>query len=129
MSNKKKAQSFSLEVMILVVFVMFVGIFFVVFLLDDLGGEDDHEEIIDEMENEEVLIYNELERREIIDQRGEVNLDRLAALDANELRQELGIRSHFAITLEHEDGLVLIDSQEGVDCIGTGEMGVSGNVC
>lgn len=127
MYNKKnkKAQSFSTDIIIVIVIILFGTLFLVINKINDVESST-MEEVQEAAAADSSIIYNSLKSTEIIDENDVINAELLLSLDEEELRNELGIANEFAISFEKDGNLVKIGDK---NCVGSSNIIINGQVC
>ena len=125
---KKKGQSFSADILVVVIIILF-GVLFLVLNKINQENEGNVNELYEEAAVESKIIYDELKSDNIVDSENKVDVDRLLALSHDELKEELGIQNDFAIVFEKDGKLVKIDPENDVNCIGSSEIIVNDVAC
>lgn len=123
----KKAQSLSIDVVIVIALLLF-GVLFLVFNQINTEEIQNFEETIEQSEIVSDTVFSSLETRGIVEDKA-VNVERLIQLDEQELREELGVLEDFAIAFEKDGKLIYIDSTTNLSCLGTNKIIVNGNNC
>lgn len=124
----KKAQSISIDLIVVVSIVMF-GVLFLVF--NQINTQEDKQITLLSERSEHVSeqIFISLQDDGIIEDNNVVNVDELIQLSDEELKQELGISGDFAIAFEKDGKLVYIDSVQNISCLGSDKIIVNGKNC
>ena len=122
----KKAQTWSLDVMIAVgIFIVVVITFF--YIIDQTSKTSKTEELTTEGETiPDILISSETGENlsAVVEKKvNEEKIMELANKNYDDLKKELGIKGDFYIHFEDEDGnIIYIDDEEGIVGIGSGEV-------
>ena len=110
-SNKKmvkKAQSFSADILVVIVIVLFGALFLVINKISEEQNEDLLEKAREaNLESKEILDYFRVSG--ILDEDNNINIDQLISADLDSIKEELGIKNEFAIVFEKNGKLVKID--------------------
>ncbi len=124
----KNGQSFSADVLIVVVVLLF-GVLFLVMNKIDTTENKDIEQKYEEASLDSKVIVDNLKETKILSSENIVDVEKLLSLDDAELKNQLGIKNDFAIVFEKDGKLVKIDSQNNVNCIGSSNLFVNGVMC
>ena len=130
--NRKnnKAQSFSTDIIIVIIIVLFGTLFLVMNKINNVENNDgDIKEVYSQASSDSKIIVNELKSQEIIDDENKVSVNKLLQLNENELREKLGIKNEFAIVFEKDGKLIKLDPENNVNCIGSNNIIVNGQSC
>lgn len=128
--KEKKSQTFSADLLIVIVIVLFGVLFLVVQKTQSLSDEGAlFEEKYEEASEKTKVIVTELKQKEVLSQENEVDIEKLLQLDEKQLKEELGISGDFAIVFEKDGKLVKIDPENDVTCIGSNKIIVNDEVC
>lgn len=127
--NNKNAQAFSADILVVIVIVLFGGLFLVMNKIDEERSEDISVRA-EAAAEESRIIVNELENTNVISQEdNSINKEELLTLDKEELKQRLDIENDFAIVFEKDGKLVQIDSQNDINCVGSSSISVNDQPC
>jgi len=126
--NTKKTQQFSADIIIVVIIVLFGGLFLVLNKINE-ADKTNLEDVYKQATTTSNLIVNDLKKKGVIDNQNNVEVDLLLALDEAKLKEELGIKGDFAIVFEKNGNLVKIDAENGVNCVGSSKIVVNGVAC
>ncbi|MCH8520082.1 MAG: hypothetical protein LAT82_04990 [Nanoarchaeota archaeon] len=118
---KKKSQTLSADLIIVVAFVLLASIF-VVFTQINSQQERNFEEVRQGSKVVSDSIFNQLVNSNIIGRNNDVDLVQLKQINEEELRRELNINGDFAIAFEKDGQLIYIDAEEGISCIGSNKI-------
>ena len=125
---EKKAQSFSADILVVIVIVLFGALFLVINKISEEQNEDLQEKAREAtLESKE--IYDKLRYDGILDENNNIDIDQLISADLNNLKDELGITNDFAIVFEKNGKLVKIDPATNLNCKGTSKITVNGEAC
>lgn len=129
-SNNKKGQSFSADILVVVIVLLFGVLFLVVNQVkDESSNTDNINQLVEKADTESKIIVEELKNNEIIDSENNVNINNLKQVDLQELKEQLSIKGDFCIVLEKDGNLVKIDAENNVNGIGSKSIIVNGNPC
>jgi len=123
--NKKKTQSFSTDVIIVVIIILFGTLFLVANKINTVESKTIGE-VQSQASDDSDIIYSSLKDSKVIDSKGVIDANKLLALNDVQLKEELGIKSDFAITFEKNGKLVKIGNK---NCIGSTNIIVNGQIC
>ncbi len=126
--KSKKSQSFSTDILVVVVIILF-GILFLVMNKINTSQDVDLNQKYAEADTNSKAIFNNFKSNQILDDENKVNMEKILTLDKNKLREELGIKSDFAIVFEKDGKLVKIDPENNVNCIGSSNIIINGVSC
>lgn len=125
-----KGQSLSTDIVVVVVIVLFGVLFLVMNQINNVKNGETVEEIYDQAALDSKIVVENLKQDEIINpETNEVDVDRLLLLNEDELREELGIKNDFAIVFEKDGKLVKIDAENNINCVGSNNIIVNGQIC
>ncbi len=128
MVNKKKAQAFSADILVVVVIVLFGALFLVLNKISEEKNEDLQEKV-KLASTQSTYIIDELKKKGIIDDDNNVDINLLMAEDLEQIRLDAGVSNEFAIVFEKEGNLVKIDPSNNVNCLGSDKIQVNGETC
>lgn len=129
MINNNKTQSFSTDLVIVVILVLFGALFLVVTQIDKTETGPSLDEKYEIASLQAKLVVDNLKNSKVIDEQNNVDVERLLSLNDEELKEELGLTNDFAIVFERDGNLVKIDPENDVNCIGSSNIVVNGQVC
>ena len=124
----KKSQSFSADILIVTVLVLFGALFIVMNQLNE-QREADLAVRAEEAEQQSRVLFDSFKESNIIDFENNLNIELLSSINQEELRNTLGIRNDFAIVFEREGKLIKIDPDNNVTCIGSSKIVVNDVPC
>lgn len=125
---EKKAQSFSADILVVIVIILFGALFLVINKISEEQNEDLEEKArAATLESKE--IYDEFKVKGILDDENNVDIDQLISSDLSTLKEELGIINEFAIVFEKNGKLVKIDPATNLNCKGSSKIIVNGEPC
>jgi hypothetical protein len=124
-----RGQSFSTDIIIVVVLLLFGGLFLVVTQLDSYDDETSIEERYQEAAVDSKIVYDYLKSEEIILEDNSVETSRIVQIDVNNIKEELGLKNEFAIVFEKDGNLIKIDPEKNINCVGTDKIKVNDVVC
>ncbi len=129
-SNSKKAQTFSVDIVIVIVIVLFGALLLVLGQISEVEKEPTLEERYDTASLDAQIIFENLKERGIV-QRSDNSVDTQELLTINDesMREELGISGKFCIVLERNGKLVRIDPQSSVNGVGSEDIIINGEPC
>ena len=125
----KTGQSFSTDLVVVVVLVLFGTLFLVLSQINNVENGPSLEEKYEKASLDAKLVVDNLRNDNILDDENKVNVEKLLAINEEELKEELGITGDFAIVFEKEGKLVKIDPENNVNCIGSQNIIVNGVSC
>jgi hypothetical protein len=124
----KKAQSFSADILVVIVIVLFGALFLVINKISEEQNEDLLEKAREaNLESKEILDYFRVSG--ILDEDNNINIDQLISADLDSIKEELGIKNEFAIVFEKNGKLVKIDPASNLNCKGSSNIIVNGEAC
>ena len=129
MEYKKKSQSFSTDIIVVVVIVLFGAIFLIMNQSNNLKNDKNINQVYDQASKDSKLIYNDLKTSKIIDSENRIDTNKLLQLNEADLKEKLGITGDFAIAFEKDGKLVKIDPENNINCIGSKNIIVNGQSC
>ena len=125
--HMKQAQSFSADLIVVVVIVLFGALFLVINQLGTSSDQSDTtSQAYEEVSSQAQLIYDDMKSERIISAKNEIQQDRYLSIDHEKIRQELNIKGDFAVAFERDGKLVKVG---GVNCIGSDNFKVNGETC
>lgn len=126
----KKSQSFSTDIIVVIVLILFGSLFFVTYQINSTNA---NVETIDDKfsaaNSEANIVIENLKNKNIIDSENEVDVEKLLTINEQNLREELGLSKEFAIVFEKDGKLVKIDPENNINCIGSKNIVVNGVEC
>lgn len=129
-NNKmKKAQSFSTDIIVVVVIILFGSLFVVMSQINNVESGPSLEEKYEEASLEAKVVFENLKSSQIINSENQVDVDKLLTLNERELREELSLPNEFGIVFEKDGKLVKIDPENNVNCVGSSSIIVNGEEC
>ena len=130
-SNKKikKGQSLSADILVVMVIVFFGILFVVLNQINKLESSEDLNLIREQAAYESDLLFNKLKTNQVLNSKNEIDAERLLNMNHEQIREELGIGSDFAIVFEKNGNLIKIDPENEINCIGSSEILVNGIPC
>lgn len=129
-NNKKKAQSLSTDVFVVVILVFIA----VIFLLSTHVGDKKHtlsisKERINKASDASKNIVEELKTQDVLTPSDELQFDNIETIDVEKLREKLNIKEDIAIVFERDGKLIKIDPEKNINCIGTSKVMANGVPC
>jgi len=130
MRDNKKGQSFSTDILVVIVILLF-GVLFLVAnqVSNEENSNDKVANLVDKANKDSRTLVEELKNSNIIDENSNVNIESLKQVDIEKLKEELNINSDFCIVFENEGKLVKVDSQNNVHGIGSENILVNDVPC
>ncbi|NCC70838.1 hypothetical protein EOM09_04600 [bacterium] len=128
MENKKKAQSLSADILIVVVILLFGVLFLVMDKISSVENEDVNQKFT-QAETETRIVYETLLSNGIINSDKTVNTEVLLSLNHDEIKSQLGMENDFAIVFEKDGKLIKIDAENDINCIGSEKILVNDKNC
>lgn len=127
-NKNQKGQSFSADVLIVVVLVLFGALFIVMNQINE-QREADLAIKAEEAEQQSKILFDSFKDSEVIDFENNLNMEMLMSMDQDELRNTLGVRNDFAVVFEKEGYLIKIDPDNNITCLGSSKIVVNGVPC
>lgn len=124
----KRAQSFSTDVIIVVVIILFGALFFIVSKLNSTQAVDINQKQEQATAEAKVLI-EALKSQQVLDQDNQVNVEKLLQISESKLRQDNNLKNEFAIVFEKDGKLVKLDPANDVYCVGSSKIIVNDLPC
>ena len=115
----KKSQSFSTDISVVIVDLLFGVLFLIANKMSDDNGDDKINALVDRANEESRLIVEELKNSNIIDNENNIDINSLKQIDLQTLKEELGIKGDFCIVFEKDGNLVKIDAENDINGIGS----------
>ncbi len=128
MVKNNKAQSFSTDIMVVIVIILF-GTLFLVANKVNSGDDVNVNDLYEKASADSKLIVDTLKSGNIIDSENNVKVDNLMQVDVDALKQQLNIKGDFCIVFERDGKLVKIDPNNEVNGIGSDKIIVNGVPC
>lgn len=125
----KKSQSFSTDIIIVVVIILFGTLFVIVSQINSIEQGPALEEKYAKANLQSEMIVQNLRQKDIISNQNQVDVNRLLLLSEDQIREELNIDSDFAIVFEKGGRLVRIDPENNINCIGSQNIIINGVPC
>ncbi len=125
----KKGQSFSTDIVVVIVIVLFGTLFLVMNQINSGDSATNLNGKYEEASKDSKIIVDELKKQEIISTENEVDIEKLLSLDESQIREDLGITNDFAIAFEKDGKLIKIDPENDINCIGSSSIIVNGQNC
>jgi len=125
----KKSQSFSADLIVVIIIVLFGVIFLVVNKINNVNNGSNLQEVSKKVSSEASVLFSNFKSSGIVDSDNNLNLNKLENINYENLKENLGISNDFAIVLEKNGKLVMIDSVKNVTCIGSNKIVVNGKHC
>jgi hypothetical protein len=124
----KKSQSFSADLLVVIVILLFGALFLVMNQINKVD-EADLNQIYKQASEDSRIIVEELKSSQILNEENNVDVDKLMSIDLDQLREDLNIQEDFCIVFEKDDKLVKIDPENNINGIGSSEIIVNGVPC
>jgi len=124
----KVGQSFSADILVVVVILLF-GVLFLVMSKIDNAQTKDIEVKYEEATVDSNIVVENLKATSVLDSENNVNIEKLLLVDDEQMKLDLGIKNDFCITFEKDGKLVKIDSEKGVNGIGSSDIIINGIAC
>ena len=130
MGNKynKTGQALSADILVVVVIVLF-GTLFLVMNQINVVGNPNPDELANQGKVESKAIVDFLKTDDILAEDNNVDVERLLQVDQQSIRENLGVKSEFAIVFEKDGKLIKIDPENNVTCVGSSNIIVNGIPC
>lgn len=130
-NSNKIGQSFSTDVVVVIVILLFGVLFLVAQQVNDKKTDNSAvmEQLNKQATSDSKIIFDSFKKEGIIDSKNRVDLNKLSQLNIDQLKEQLGISSDFAIVFEKDGKLVKIDSENNINCIGSPDIIVNGQAC
>lgn len=125
---KKKSQTFSADLLVVIVILLFGALFLVMNQINKVDSKDVDALYAKAAEDSRVIV-EELKTKQVLDGESNVEVDKLMAIDLDQLRQDLNIREDFCIVFEKDGKLVKIDPENNVNGVGSSNIVVNGMPC
>ena len=125
---EKKAQSFSADILVVIVIVLFGALFLVINQISETN-DDNLEQKARNANLESKEVYEELKVQGVLDGQSNVDINKLISSDMAEIKEELGIENEFAIVFEKDGKLVKIDPATNLNCKGSSKIIVNNEPC
>lgn len=132
MVRNKKAQSLSLDVLIVVAILLFGIIFLIMNQTNNVNQSSDSKKFKKLEENAQKnsqIVLKELKSNYVINEENNVEVDNLLQVDVQKIKNDLDITGEFAIVFEKDGKLVKIDPTNNITCIGSDKIVVNGQNC
>lgn len=128
-ANKNKiGQSFSADILVVIVVLLF-GVLFLVMSKINTAENKNIEVKYDEAAVDSKVIVDSLKLSGVLDSENNVNIEKLLLIDDQQIKADSGVKNDFAIVFEKDGKLVKIDSDKGVNCVGSPDIIVNGVPC
>lgn len=127
--NTKKGQTFSTDIIVVVVIVLFGALFLVIDQISSAESGPSLEEKYELASTDANLIVTDMKESDIITKENHIDVDKLILMDESEIKEELGIRNKFCIVFEKDGKLVKIDPDQNILGIGSEDIMVNGEKC
>lgn len=124
----KIGQSFSADILVVVVILLF-GVLFLVMSKIDSSQTKDIEVKYEEATVDSNIVVENLKTTNVLDSENNVNIEKLLLVDDAQMKLDLGIKNDFCITFEKDGKLVKIDSEKGINGIGSSDIIINGVPC
>lgn len=127
----KKGQSFSIDLLIVIVVILFGVLFLVMNEIQKVDtGSKDINELQEKSTEQSKIIVDELKMSNIIDDNNNVEIEQLLQVDMEQLKADLNIDNDFCIVFEKDGKLVKIDPNNEVYGIGsTSDIAINNIPC
>jgi len=119
--KSKKVQSFSTDILVVVVIILF-GFLFLVMNKINTEQSVDINVRYEQADVDSKAIFDSFKSNEILDSENKVDVKKLMSMDQNQIKEDLGIRNDFAIVFEKDGKLVKIDPENNINCIGSSDI-------
>lgn len=129
MKKTNKGQTFSADLLIVVIILLFGVLFLVMNKISTTDSQVQFEEKYEEASEKTKIVVSDLKKKKILNQNNEVDVEKLLQLDESQIKQELGITGDFAIVFEKDGKLVKIDPENNINCVGSNKIIVNDEVC
>ena len=130
LNGGRRGQTFSADILVVVVVVLFGALFMVVNNLSSTSSDLDSVDNLHAQAAEQAeIIVQSLRAKNIIDSENQVDVERLLSLDEEQIRSELNLRGDFGIVFEKDGKLVKIDPSGDINCVGSKSIIVNGKPC
>lgn len=126
---KKKGQSFSTDILVVVVILLFGVLFLVANKVTDDNNDDKINDLMDKANKESKLIVEELKNSLIIDSQNNVDVEDLKKVNLQDMKEDLSIKGDFCIVFEKDGKLVKIDAENNITGIGSEKIIVNNVPC
>lgn len=126
----KKGQSFSIDVLVVVMVVLFGVIFLVANKVNDSSTNGkDIAALQEQVAEQSRIIVDEFKASKIIDEENNIEVPNLLQLDVQKIKEDLNIQNDFCIVFEKDGNLVKIDPENNVTGVGSSSIIVNGVPC
>ncbi|MFW5705188.1 MAG: hypothetical protein ACOCXG_05085 [Nanoarchaeota archaeon] len=125
----KFGQSFSTDIIVVVVLILFGGLFLIVLKLNDAGTDPAIDQKYEVAALESKVLIENFKKEGIIDNQNEVDVEKLMQIMPEEVKEDLNIGNDFAIVFEKDGNLVKIDPENNINCVGSEKIIVNGVQC
>ena len=129
MIKQNKSQSFSTDIIVVVIIVLFGAIFLIMNQSNNLKNEQNVDMVYNQASKDSKLIVENLKSNKVIDSENKIDTNKLLQLNEADLKEELGISGDFAIVFEKDGKLVRIDPENNINCVGSSNIVVNGQSC
>jgi len=127
--NSKRGQTFSTDIIIVIIVVLFGALFLVIDQISDVEDGPSLEEKYALAAADANLIVADMKATQIIDEENQIDVDKLILMDEEEIKAELGIKNQFCIVFEKDGKLIKIDPEQEVYGIGSDDIVVNEIPC
>jgi len=129
MKKQNKSQSFSTDIIVVVVIVLFGAIFLIMNQSNNLKNEQTIDVVYKQASKDSKLVVENLKFNKVIDSENKIDTNKLLQMDEANIKEQLGIKNDFAITFEKNGKLVKIDPENNINCIGSKSIIINGQSC
>ena len=129
MKANKLSQSFSTDIVVVIVVVLFGALFLVMNQTNNINNGSNLNKVYKQSTDDSKLVVENLKENDIITSKKTVNLNRLLQMKESSMKEQLGIKDDFAIVFEKDGKLVKIDPDKNINCIGSPNIIVNGQKC
>lgn len=130
MRVNKKGQSFSTDVIIVVIILLFAGLFLVMTTISDVSDDSSNSGVTyEEASAKADIVFENLKNENIVGVNNEVDVEKLLSMDEEAIREKLNIQGEFCIAFEKDGNLVKIDPDNNVNGIGSSNIQINDVPC
>lgn len=117
--ENKRGQSFSTDIMVVIIILLFGVLFLVVNKVSDDDNDAKINGLVERVSQESKLIVEELRNSQVIDSSNNVDVESLKQVDLDKLKEDLNIKGDFCIVFEKDGNLVKIDAENNINGVGS----------
>ncbi len=125
----KKAQSFSADLLVVVIVILVAVVFLVAAKIKDIQKGSGLEKTYKDITSESVSLFNYLKSSGIVDEKNTLNVEKLLSLNYEDLKEQLSLKDDFIIVVEKDGKLVKLSPDKDIYCFGSSKLKVNGKEC